>query len=591
MLNPTPDREECQTLMAGRDNFPIKIEAGNPFMLSQELQLPTEAPSSIGSHLISSATDEHVEAYRKRQIYFASSRVNRMPKNVHLLNNLGIAHLNSGSLDKAIQCFEKAIQIDADHFPSIANLAKAYFLKGEIDRALKIYLDTERKQPQNVSLLNNIAQLLLAKREFKLAYEYLERVLKEDGNNIAALNNIGTALLLENKVQKAIAFYRRALLVKSDFPAALNNLGVSFALVKSRKKAVKHFLAAWSLNRSSVGYVLNLAQAYQQIGLQKNAIKVLEDYLTRGFENQKVRDALALSYASLKDYGNSLKHLTKSLKTIETTGDNPQEKARIYNNIAVVSQCMRDFNAAEKFYDLCWENEVLKSPIPIYNAIELYFREDKDEYAKELIDRGMKEFPVPDDPRLLSYLGRYYFEIQKYEESLEIFSRVMTLEPKIVYSFAISSVIEIEINRNWEKAYGILTKGLLTHPNESGLLNNLAYGYLMQNETTKAREILENAKAQDNIFIIATRGLLLIKEGDVQEGLHLYNSARSIALENGDEKTATLIEQKKYLELGKYHLKTGNVKEAARLLKKTLAIKAKYEYFVKEAEEIINTIE
>jgi tetratricopeptide (TPR) repeat protein len=418
--------------------------------------------------------------------------------------------------------------------------------------------------------------------------KYLERVLKQDEKNAAALNNIGTALLSENKVEKAKAFYRRALNIKSDFPAALNNLGVSFALTKSYKKAVKYFLAAWSLNRSSVGYVTNLAQAYQAIGLPKNAIKVLEDYLTRGFENQRVRDALALSYASLKDYENSLKHLTKSLRTIETTGNNPQEKARIYNNMAVVYQCMRDFKAAEKLYDLCLDNELLKSPIPLYNAIELYFREDRDEYAKELIDRGAKEFP--DDPKLLSYLDRYYFETQRYEECLEILTKVIAIEPKIVESFAIISVIEIEINRNWERAYEMLKKGLLIHPNETGLLNNLAYGHLMQNETTKAREILDKVKIQDNIFLTATRGLLLIKEGDVQEGLHLYNEAKSLALKNGDEKIATLIEQKKYLELGKYYLRNGNAKEAGRLFKKTLAIKAKYGYFCREAKELVSTI-
>jgi Flp pilus assembly protein TadD len=167
----------------------------------------------------------------------------------------------------------------------------------------------------------------------------------------------------------------------------------------------------------------------------------------------------------------------------------------------------------------------------------------------------------------------------------------MTIEPKIVDSFAITSVIEIEIKRNWENAHEILTKGLQIHPNNIGLLNNLAYGYLIQNETAKAREILDNVKAQDNIFLTATRGLLLIKEGDLQEGLHLYNTAKSIALQNGDEKTATLIEQKKYLELGKYHLRNGNSKEAGRLFKKTVAIKAKYGYFHREAKELVSTIE
>ncbi len=596
MLNVTSDKQECQQLMVERDKFPINIEAGNPFMLSQEFDfLSKEIPLMNPSHennvqnLKHLKADEKVEIFRGKQIELASARLRRMPDNVQLLNNLGISYLNSGNYGAAIGHFRKALKIDETYFPCLANLAKAHFLKGEIDESLKIYRDIEKREPKSIQVLNNIANLLIAKKELTSAYEYLVRVIKLDGSNIAALSNIGTIFLLEKKFENAISFYRKALNIKSDLSGVLNNLGVCFSVMKSYKKAIKHLLAACSLNRQSVGYLLNLAQVYQEKGSHEDAIRILEDYLTRGYDDQRVRDTLAWSYTSMKEYQNALKQLNYSLKIAEGLENNSEQCARYYNNIATIYQCMNNYEIAEKYYNLSLESKVLNPPIPLYNAIELYFGENKDEHAKKLIDCGLVEFP--NDPFILGNLGRYYFEVGNYEKSSEILNEVIAIEPKIINAFATLSVIEIEIRGNRERAHEILTKGLSFHPKEISLLNNLAYNYLMGNDTQNARQILDKIEIQDNIFVTATRGLLLIKEDNVQEGTHLYNMAISIASKNEDEKIVGLLEQKKYLELAKYQLRKGSNNEASRLLRKVLSLKAKFEYYRNEAKEILKGFE
>jgi tetratricopeptide (TPR) repeat protein len=582
MLNISLGKGKFEGLLVDHDRFPIKVEAANPFMISQEFDFLSEERSYKSIKQVSKP-DKYIEIFRNKQIQSASIRLNRMPNNVQLLNNLGVSYLNSGKFDTAIDCFKEVLRINNKFFPSLANLARTYFQRGEIDEALSIYLNIEEREPKNIKVLNNIANLLIAKKDLKLAYEYLDRVIKVDERNLAALHNIATILLLENKIEKAISFYRRAINIRSDLPGALNNLGVCFAIKKSYKKAIKHFWAAWSLNKQSVGYLLNLANVYQELGSHDHAIRVLEDYLGRGYDNLDVRNALAWSYASTKSYQNCLKHLNSALKMAEY---NNEKQATILNNLAIVFECMGNYEIAEKYYNLCLEKKPSSSPIPLRNTIEFYFVGNRDELARKLIDQGLVDFP--NDHYFLYCLGRYYFEVNNHEKASEIYNEVIRIAPTISNSYAALSVIEIEINNDLKKAHEILTKGLALYPDSLGLLNNLAYCYLMRNEPHEARQILDKIKTQDNVFLTATRGLLLLKENNILEGQRLYNLAISLA--SKDENITRLLKQKKHLELAKYYHKEGNISEAMRLSKKVLSIEAKYTYYRNQAKELLQVL-
>ena len=228
----------------------------------------------------------------------------------------------------------------------------------------------------------------------------------------------------------------------------------------------------------------------------------------------------------------------------------------------------------------------MSTPEFIHNAINLYFLRDKTEEAKELIDQGLVSFP--DDPLMLESLGRYYFEKGDYEKSQETLKNVVPAKPDMIDVYTILSVIEMEINRDTQKALEILMKAVSVDSDNITVINNLAYNYLLINDITRAREVLDKVSSEDDKFLYATRGLLLLMEGNLEEGNRLYNFAIKSALKEGYIKT--LIEQKKYLEIGKYYLKRENVKEAQRLLKKAVSMKSKHSYFKDQAEKLLQEL-
>ena len=204
-----------------------------------------------------------------------------------------------------------------------------------------------------------------------------------------------------------------------------------------------------------------------------------------------------------------------------------------------------------------------------------------------LIDQGLIEYP--NELGLLECLGRYYFEIEEYEKASEILYTVISEKPELIDAWALLSVMEMEIRKDNDKAHDILIKGLSFHKDNILLLNNLAYNYLLNDDVVESRKILDKVNASDNVYINATRGLLLIKEGNLEEGRHLYNMAETIAVQ--DRMLKNLIKQKKYLELAKDFYKKDRIDDAAAYLKKSLPIKTNYRYFRDQAVELLHEIE
>ena len=61
------------------------------------------------------------------------------PSSAAAHNNLGLAYLNKGELDKAAECYHKAIQIRPNHVDAHHNLGIVHGRKGEADTAAEYY--------------------------------------------------------------------------------------------------------------------------------------------------------------------------------------------------------------------------------------------------------------------------------------------------------------------------------------------------------------------------------------------------------------------------------------------------------------------
>ncbi len=98
--------------------------------------------------------------------------------------------------------------------------------------------------------------------------------------------------------------------------------------------------------------------------------------------------------------------------------------------------------------------------------------------------------------------------------------------------------------KDYQTAIDIINLGLRANPNDAGLLNNLAYCYALSGNVEKAETILNRTDLkimsisnETKICLIATRGLVEYRKGQIENGYKLYLKAITYAKELGCEKS------------------------------------------------------
>jgi len=566
-----------------------QIEAGNPFLSNQDLVLsperlePVEAIESFAFET-SPNFDEKSIALIRESLSSSVNRAQRLPKSLDAANAVALDYFRMGEIETAIEEFKKLLGIDPEYFPAQANLAKCYSTKGDFDAALSVYMDLEKRNSEDIRVLMNIGLIYLNKRDFDQALTYLTKAHKIDPKSASVLNNIGLIHLIKRNPNKAVSAIREASRIENNDPVFYNNLGVCFVAQRNFKKAITNFKIAYLLNKDAKNIVSNLANAYQELGEHEKVITLVTDYLQADPEDTGFRSVLAWSLFQKGLHSKCLGHLKIILRN--TDPENKKGLSDAFNNMGAVYTHVQDFIKAKECLLKSIEIDP-KNDIYVYcNLLDLYFRLWELEKARALIDKAISVYS--DHPVLLSYLGSYYRCIGEYRSAKQTLQEALKGNPKLLPPYLELSVIELDIEEDTDSALEVLENGLNNHPDSIPLVNNYAYCLILRGELAKAREVLDKHKEESHVPLLATRGLLLIKEGNVQEGRRLYNSA--VTLAGNDKGLAALVEQKKNLELGIDCLEKNNKREAIRLFQKGLRYRSREDRYRKKIVELLEQL-
>ncbi|MBV8279386.1 MAG: tetratricopeptide repeat protein [Verrucomicrobia bacterium] len=179
--------------------------------------------------------DKAVERFQK------ALEINPDLKEAH--NNLGSALLKKGQVDQAVAQFQKALEIDPRYVEAHNNLGLALFKKGQVDQAVAIGL----------ALFQN-GQVDQAVAQFKKASEI-------DPNSFMTHYRLGVALFREGRPDEAVAEYQRALKINPNFLEAHYNLGLILFKKRQTDGAITQFLEVLRLKPDFSPARDNLAKA------------------------------------------------------------------------------------------------------------------------------------------------------------------------------------------------------------------------------------------------------------------------------------------------------------------------------------------
>jgi tetratricopeptide (TPR) repeat protein len=188
-------------------------------------------------------------------------------------NNRGIAYLRLSELEKALEDFNKAIEIDPkfeeayfnragffidqqafalatadlEHIRKTYGDSTNYYLKwgdlkfgqGYYEQALAEYDRALSLRPKNVQALVNRGVAYFEKKNFKAAKADFENAVKLDSLQQLAYNNLSLIFARENQPEQALKFIERALDFDPVNPIYLNNKGYVLLLQNQQSEAKK----------------------------------------------------------------------------------------------------------------------------------------------------------------------------------------------------------------------------------------------------------------------------------------------------------------------------------------------------------------
>lgn len=109
-------------------------------------------------------------------LWFATAQVAPSGQTIH--NNLGDVYARQGNIEKAVEEFKKAIQINPNYADAYHNLANTYQQMGQTDLALENYQKAASINPQLWQSFQNMSSIYFEKGDYEKALENTKKALE-----------------------------------------------------------------------------------------------------------------------------------------------------------------------------------------------------------------------------------------------------------------------------------------------------------------------------------------------------------------------------------------------------------------------------
>lgn len=131
--------------------------------------------------------------YKLAVPYFKQA-IELKPTEAYWVYELGLIcyamHADKDALKYILEAGEKGYKRDNDY---LENLGIAYLNVGDLDKGVEILNEILKKRPSDINILNMVAEAYYFKGKFDLAIEYWDRILEVDKTNASSLYMIGMA--------------------------------------------------------------------------------------------------------------------------------------------------------------------------------------------------------------------------------------------------------------------------------------------------------------------------------------------------------------------------------------------------------------
>jgi tetratricopeptide (TPR) repeat protein len=349
--------------------------------------------------------------------------------NAELYVKAGLAYEKNKKLDKAINAYNQASNIDPKNMDALNALEK-------------IWQEQIKINPRNAAAHANLGTVLQKKGDFDRALAQYNTAELIDPNNITVRLNLGTLYQAKGDLNTAIKAYDTILTVDPK-----NTLAYYYKA--TALKQMKNYDAAAAEIKKILQYDPNNAMARKELvsitkergGTSSDLIEMLKDIANKEPHNPQAQYEVAFEAHSNGDLNTAITYYKRAIQI------NPQ-MADAYTNLGAALIAEKEFEEATRILKKAEELDPANKEIQkLLTEAQKVQMSSKYETALQLHQQGQIKDAIkiyeeallasPDNPEILINLGAAYQTDKRYDQALQKYEEALTLDPNsaVIYYY------------------------------------------------------------------------------------------------------------------------------------------------------------
>lgn len=191
-----------------------------------------------------------------------------MARNISESDNLfleGNKFFAQNNYEKAIELYNKAIQLNPSQWGYYFNLALAYKKANQAEKALENFKKVLELNPSSFSANKEMGEILALSENWPEAQKYYERAIEISPDDPDGFYNLGVCLTNQGQSEAALRAFLKTIELKNDYAEAYYQLGTLYISQNKVDKAI------FSLEK-----FLELAPQHQKANLARQLLEYLK---------------------------------------------------------------------------------------------------------------------------------------------------------------------------------------------------------------------------------------------------------------------------------------------------------------------------
>lgn len=327
-------------------------------------------------HLLGMIAFQLEQADKAEQLILLAIKNN--PEVPVYFNNLGNLYLSNGSIELAVEAYQRAVRLKEDYTeakfnlanayvefddyglaeifylralettpeftPALKNLGELYVIQNKWSEALICYENLNAMEPANEEYAQRLSDLLVVVgAETENSLENIHKALELDPENIDARLALANHHINNASYADAEILYSQVLEQDSENPEALFGMATLCKQNNELERAVSLYERAIDANPTYIEALFNLGNTLKVLGELDNAVSAYEKILSVDSNHVGAMVNLAVIFAWQGGFADAL-ILLKSAEVLES------DNFILQNNLGMVHHLLRNYDEAKKHY-------------------------------------------------------------------------------------------------------------------------------------------------------------------------------------------------------------------------------------------------